>query len=94
VYSAGKTAYIEKQLKGFVITIMGKRNSMVPDPISLFMKGTYIGSTKNTTPRSEGNIDGLEIPNRPGSYKIMKGNAISIFDNKLQIKLYCDNHDD
>lgn len=67
---------------------------MVHDPISLFKKGTYIDSTKIVIPRSEGNIDGLEIPNRLGSYKIMKGNAISISNNKLQVKLYYDNYDD
>jgi hypothetical protein len=89
-----KTAYIEKQSDGFVVTILGRRNLMVHDPVSLLMKGTYIDSTKFVIPKSEGVIDGLEIPNRQGFYKIMKGKAISIANNKMEVSLFYDNYDD
>ena len=67
---------------------------MVHDPISLFKKGTYIDSAKFEIPRAEGIIDGLEIPNRPGSYKIIKGNAIIIRDKTMTFSLFYDNYDD
>ena len=66
---------------------------MAHDPISLFKKGTYIDSSKFEIPRAEGIIDGLEIPNRPGSYKILKGNAITINNNVMKVRLFYDNYD-
>jgi len=89
-----KTAYIEKSTDKYIITIMGKRNLMVHDPISLFKKGTYIDSTQFEIPRADGIIDGLEIPNRPGSYKILKGNAITITNRTMTVNLLYDNYDD
>lgn len=67
---------------------------MVHDPISLFKKGTYIDSIIFEIPRAEGIIDGLEIPNRPGSYKILKGNAITINNKTLMVEVFYDNYDD
>lgn len=89
-----KTAYIEKQGNKYIITIKGKRNLMVHDPISLFKNETYIDSAKFEIPRAEGIIDGLEIPNQPGSYKILKGNAIIITSNSMKVNLFYDNYDD
>jgi len=88
-----KTAYIEKGTDKYIITIIGKRNLMVHDPISLLKNGTYIDSNKFEIPRSEGIIDGLEISNRLGSYKILKGNAIVITNNTMKVNLFYDNFD-
>jgi hypothetical protein len=89
-----KTAYIEKKSDKFIVTILWKGNLMVHDPISLFEKKTYIDSDKFEIPRANGIIDGLEIPNRPGSYKILKGDAFIINDNKMKVQLFYDNYDD
>jgi hypothetical protein len=89
-----KTAYIEKRNDKYIITVMGKRNLMVHDPISLFKKEIYIDSSKFEIPRAEGIIDGLEIPNRTGSYKILKGNAIVITNSTMKVSLFYDNYDD
>ncbi|HWY34426.1 MAG TPA: hypothetical protein VNX68_07245 [Nitrosopumilaceae archaeon] len=89
-----KTAYIEKKSDKFIVTILWKGNLMVHDPISLFEKKTYIDSNKFEIPRANGIIDGLEIPNRPGSYKILKGDAFIINDNKMKVQLFYDNYDD
>ena len=67
---------------------------MVHDPISLFKKGTYIDSAKFEIPRSEGIIDGSEIQNRTGSYKILKGNAITINNKTMMVNLFYDNYDE
>lgn len=89
-----KTAYIEKDVDKYIVTILGKRNSMAHDPISLLKKSTYIDSSKFEIPRAEGIIDGLEIPNRPGSYKILKGEAITITNGTMKVRLFYDNYDD
>jgi len=88
-----KTAYIEKGTGNYMITIIGRRNLMAHDPISLFKKGTYIDSVKFEIPRPGGIIDGLEIPNNPGSYKICKGNAITINNKAMTVSLFYDNYD-
>lgn len=89
-----KTAYIERTGDNYTVTVLGKRNLMVHDPISLLKKVTYIDSNKFQIPRADGIIDGLEIPNRPSSYKIMKGQAIFITDKTMKVSLYYDNYDD
>jgi hypothetical protein len=89
-----KTAYIEKKSDKFIVTILWRGNLMVHDPISLFEKKTYVDSVKFEIPRANGIIDGLEIPNRPGSYKILKGDAIVINNNKMKVHLFYDNYDD
>jgi len=88
-----KTAYIEKDADKYSITVFGKRNLMAHDPVSLLKKETYIDSVKFEIPRAEGIIDGLEIPNVPGYYKILKGNAIEINSTTIKISLFYDNYD-
>jgi hypothetical protein len=87
-----KTAYIEKKGDNYTITLFGKRNYMVHDPISALKKDTYLDSAKFEIPRANGIIDGLEI-HSPGSYKILKGQAIIIKDKAIEIKLFYDNYD-
>jgi len=89
-----KTAYIEKKDDKYVITILWKGNLMVHDPISLLEKKTYIDSQKFVIPRANGIIDGLEINNDSGSYKILKGEAIKINNNKMKVHIFYDNYDD
>ncbi len=67
---------------------------MFHDPVSLFLRKTYEDSAEFEIPRADGVIDGLEVPNNPGSYKIVKGNAITIKNNKIIIRLFYDNYDD
>jgi hypothetical protein len=88
-----KTAYIEKSTDEYIITLLGKRNIMVHDPISMLKKGTYIDSMKFKIPRPEGIIGGSEIQNRPGSYKIINGKAITIKNKTMKVELFYDNYD-
>lgn len=88
-----KIGYLEKSSDKYIITLFGKRNLMAHDPISLLKKTTYIDSVKFEIPRAEGIIDGLEIPNYPGSYKIMKGKAIVLDKETLKVNLFYNNYD-
>jgi hypothetical protein len=94
--SAGnlKTAYIEESGEKYTVTILGRRNYMPHDPISLLQKPTYLDSAKFIVPRAKGPIDGLEIPSRPGSYKIAPGEAMVLTDGTIRVTLFYDNYDD
>ncbi len=89
-----KTAYIEKSNEKYIITVKGKRNLMVHDPISLLKKGTYIDSAKYVISRPYGIIKGKELPNGPDSYPTINNNAITIKGNSLKINLIYYNFDD
>ncbi len=87
------TAYIEKDQQGYKVTIKGKRLYMFHDPMSLFLRKTYEDSAEFKIPRDSGVIDGLEVPNNPGSYKVVKGNAITIKNDKMVVSLFYYNYD-
>lgn len=89
-----KTAYIEKTNDKYIITVIGKRNLMVHDPISALKKGTYIDSAKFTIPKAYGIIKGMEMPNEPDSYKTINNHALIIDDKTITINLFYDNYDD
>jgi len=89
-----KTAYIDKTGDNYQVTLLGKRSLMTHDPISILKRETYIDSFKINIPRQEGIIDGTELFNRPGGYKLTKGTTISITDDKMKVTLLYDNFDD
>ncbi len=89
-----KTAYIEKSENKYIITVKGKRNLMVHDPISILKKGTYIDSAKFIIPRDQGIIKGNELPQEKDSYQYLNNNAILINQNSLKINLFYYNYDD
>lgn len=89
-----KTVHIEKNDGKYIVTILGERSLLSHDLISMFKKDTYIDSIKYEIPRKEGIIDGLEIPNKPGSYKTIKGAGITIRDKTITVSLFYNNYDD
>ncbi len=87
-----KTAFIEKDLQGYKVTVKGKRLYMVHDPVSMFLRKTYEDSAEYVIPRSEGVIKGQELPVEVGYYKSV--GDIIIKGKHLKINLYADNYDD
>ena len=87
-----KIAYIIKEQNHFKVTVKGKRSYMVHDIISLFKNKFYEDSTEFIIPRSNGIINGEELPNKPGYYKLV--GTITIQNNEMKINLFIDNYDD
>lgn len=81
-----KSALIATKNKYFILTVKGKRVSMVHDPISVFLRGTYEDSISFILPRSHGIIRGSEILSQPGFYKYV--GAITVENDELEIKLF------
>ena len=88
-----KTASIEKVKNSFKITVKGKRNLMVHDPISLLKGGTYIDSSTLILPRETGIIRGSELQEFTG-YQVINNNAITIHKTELEINIITYNSDD
>lgn len=88
LYNSAKnfeTAYIEKSGNTYIITLKGKRNLMVHDPISLMKKGTYIDSIKFVIPQAEGTVEGKNILNEKN---LQDNNALIIQKNKLEVNIF------
>ncbi len=88
-----KIAYIEKTNDKYVITVKGKRNLMVHDPISALKKGTYMDSAKFVVTRSCGIIKGMELPKENDSYPTINNDALIIDNKTITINLFYNNYD-
>jgi len=82
-----KKAYVEKQGAKTVITIFGRRELMVHDPISFFKNETYKDSIRLIVPQLEGTIKAGEVININPNFKYIKG-AIIVNNNNLTINLF------
>ncbi|MCV9386988.1 hypothetical protein [Reichenbachiella ulvae] len=87
-----EVATIEQRPEGLLITLTGQRLFMVHDPISMLSRSTYADTFKIELPRSNGQINGEEIPTRSGSYSY--SGTINIEQDLLLIDLYRNNTDD
>ena len=77
---------------GYLITLTGRRQNMVHDPISLLFRGTYPVRWELPVPRITGEIDGAEIPVRNDSYSFV--GRIKFTPPYMDIDLYHDDTDD
>lgn len=82
-----KNAFIEKEKDGFVITVLGKRELMVHDPISFLKRSTYEDSIKFEVRNSQGVMKGTEVLARATYFKFTKGD-ISIDQKSMKIDLF------
>ena len=87
-----QTAYIEKEQQHYKLTVKGKRQYMVHDPVSLFLRKTHEDSAQYIIPRSEGIVKGQELPTKEEYYKSV--GEIIIQGGHLKINLFADNYDD
>ena len=90
--SNNEIAKIRKFEKKYELTLTGKRMLMSHDLTSIFSNKTYLDTFKITIPRKQGLINGREIKQRKGYYKYL--GTITIENNKIDVDLYYDNHDD
>ncbi len=87
-----KIAFIVTEKDHFILTVKGRRQLMVHDPVSLFLRKTYEDSINYIVPRKQGVIKGEELPTVPGYYKSV--GTITIQSNQVEIDLSKDNYDD
>ena len=85
-----KTATIEKNKGQYILTVTGKRTYMPNTLFQVYIPTTYIETFKITLPKSEGIINGQEIPTDQGGYKLL--GSVSIYNKKIRIDLFYDNY--
>ena len=81
-----ETGYITPAQRGFILTVKGKRRSMVHDLISLFEIKSYEDSIQYRIPRYKGVIKGEEIGADPG-FRMPVG-TITIENDEFKIHLF------
>jgi hypothetical protein len=82
-----KQANIKNEKGEFIITVFGRRELMVHDPVSFFKGETYEDSMKLKIPIRQGKIEASNVINLEANYKYVKG-SINITNNKAQINLF------
>jgi hypothetical protein len=86
-----ESATIQKFENHYIVTATGKRLLMAHDLISLLMRRTYMDTIKFIIPRTDGIINGQEIPTEVGYYKML--GTLTIQNEEMNVDLYYDNYD-
>ena len=84
-------AYIAKKENGYLLIVKGERLLMAHDLKAFLQDRTYVDSAVFVLPRSNGIINGQEIPVKEGYYNLL--GTIKINKDKASIELYYDNFD-